>query len=131
MRSLRASRPTRIIALTIGASALLAACGGGGDAPVAAVPRVGSDASTDNAAVTIERSRFEPTDVAVSAGGMVEFTNLDAFAHTVTAADASPVVFDSGSFGQDETFTQQFDEAGSFDYFCAIHPTMRATITVE
>lgn len=131
MRTLRSSRPARIIALTIGATALLTACGGGGDAPSAAVPGVGSGASTDSASVTIERSRFEPTEVAIGAGGTVEFTNLDPFDHTVTAADASPVEFDSGPFGQDETFTQQFDEAGSYDYFCAIHPTMRATVTVE
>lgn len=112
------------------AAALLTACGGG-DAPSAALPGAPADAPANDGTVTIERSRFEPTAVVIRAGGVVEFVNLDGFDHTVTAVDASSLDFDSGSLGQDETFTQHFDDAGTYDYFCAIHPTMRATVTVE
>lgn len=79
----------------------------------------------------IERSRYAPTDVTVAAGGSVEYVNLDPFDHTVTAAEGSSLAFDSGDLGQDETFTQVFEEPGTYDYFCTIHPTMRATVTVE
>lgn len=89
--------------------------------------------STDPVApsVEIERSRFSPVDVTVERGQAVEFTNLDAFDHTVTSRPDGSIEFDSGPFGQDETFTQQFDEPGTHRYFCAIHPTMRGTIVVE
>jgi plastocyanin len=45
----------------------------------------------------------------------------------VTAGDGS---FDSGALGTGGTFSQTFDAAGTFDYACAFHPDMTATITV-
>lgn len=85
----------------------------------------------DSAAVTIERSRYAPTEITTAVGETVTFTNLDAFAHTVTAVDGAPVDFDSGDVGQDESFEISFDAPGEYAYFCEIHPTMRATIIVE
>ena len=119
----RSSVPLR----ALGAVALvagLAACGDDADA--------GDDASAAAApSVEIERSRYAPAELTVASGDEVEFTNLDGFDHTVTSDDDSPVEFDSGSFGQDETFTQQFEEPGTYRYFCEIHPTMRGSIIVE
>lgn len=116
---------------------LVAGCGDD-DADTAADPAADTaadpatdDASSSTATVEIEKSRFGPEEVTIDAGGSVEFVNLDAFDHTVTAAEDSSLEFDSGAIGQDETFEQTFDEAGTFDYFCEIHPTMRATVTVE
>ena len=116
-------RPSRWLR-GLGAVALvagLAACGDDSDA---------AD-ETSASSVEIERSRYAPADLTVASGDEVEFTNLDGFDHTVTSADDSPVEFDSGSFGQDETFTQQFDGPGTYGYFCEIHPTMRGSIIVE
>jgi plastocyanin len=39
------------------------------------------------------------------------------------------VTIDAGSTGQGFSFT--FDHAGSYPYFCSIHPFMTATIAVE
>lgn len=130
MRPLPRSRSTRVLTATVAAASLLAACGGG-ETRTAALPGQAGEASSGVGAVTIERSRFGPAEVTIPAGGTVEFTNLDAFDHTVTATDASPLEFDSGDLGRDETFTQRFDDAGTYDYFCTIHPTMRATVIVE
>ena len=41
--------------------------------------------------VTIERSRFEPTELTVAVGATVVFENIDPFAHTVTSTEESPV----------------------------------------
>ncbi|WP_083915214.1 cupredoxin domain-containing protein [Ilumatobacter nonamiensis] len=90
-----------------------------------------SDAASAGPAVNLERSRFEPAELEVSVGDTVTFTNSDAFAHTVTANDGEDFEFDSGEFGESETFEMTFDEAGSVAYFCQIHPTMRGTITVS
>jgi plastocyanin len=81
-------------------------------------------------AVGISSSRFEPTELMVAVGDTVTFTNNDPFAHTVTSKDDSAISFDSGKIGKGETFTVEFTEAGTFNYFCQIHPTMRATVTV-
>jgi plastocyanin len=105
------------------AAVLLGACGGDDDAGDAAADPV--------ATVTIERSRFAPDPVEITAGSEVAFENLDAFAHTVTSAEGSELTFDSGELRQDEVFTQTFDEAGTYAYFCEIHPTMRAEVVVS
>jgi plastocyanin len=48
--------------------------------------------------------------------------------HTATSDDE---VFDSGSLTEGGEFSFTFDEAGTFAYFCEVHPTMRGTIVVE
>jgi plastocyanin len=47
--------------------------------------------------------------------------------HTVTADEGE---FDSGPFGEDETFSYQFDTAGAFAYHCNIHRRMKGKVTV-
>ncbi|WP_162142073.1 cupredoxin domain-containing protein [Ilumatobacter coccineus] len=140
--------PKKIAAATAVLALTMAACSGDSDsdddstadAPASAEsPRAEPD--TDDAAdagsegsstsVGIAGSRFDPLETTVAVGDTVSFTNTDPFAHTVTANDGQAVSFDSGEFGQDETFEVTFDEAGSFAYFCEIHPTMRATVVVN
>lgn len=104
----------------------LAACGG--DVPAAPVP--GGPTAASSATVEIERSRYLPDEIDVAAGGSIAFVNLDPVDHTVTAADDSTLSFDSGAYGEGESFTQRFDEVGTYNFFCEIHPTMRATVTV-
>lgn len=70
---------------------------------------------------------FEPQDITVPLGTTVDWVNEDPFAHTVTADDGS---FDSGTMDAGEAFSRTFDETGTYDYFCAIHPSMTGTVTV-
>ena len=79
-------------------------------------------------AVAIEDFTFKPGDLKVAIGTTVTFTNKDDFAHTATAKDKS---FDSGNLEQDGAFEQTFEEAGTFEYLCAIHNSMTGTITVS
>lgn len=81
--------------------------------------------------VTMARSRFGPDEVAVAAGGTVTFTNTDPFAHTVTANPDVEPSFGSGPIDEGETFDVTFETAGTFAYFCEVHPTMRATVVVR
>lgn len=89
-----------------------------------------TDATTTDAVVTMEQSRFAPDSLDVAPGSEVTFENFDPYAHTVTAAEGSTVEFDSGQLGEGDTFVQTFDDAGAYEYFCEIHPTMRAEIVV-
>ena len=86
----------------------------------------GADEPTGDA-VRIEDFTFKPGELRVKAGTTVTFTNADGFAHTATAKDKS---FDSGNLEQDATFEHTFEEAGTFEYLCAVHNSMTGTITV-
>lgn len=87
-----------------------------------------------SASVTIENFAFNPDGVTVPAGTTVTWTNQDDVPHTVTAGtpDAPDAdLFASGNLGNGDTFSYTFDEAGTFDYFCENHNSMRGTVTVE
>lgn len=92
---------------------------------------VPTELPSEAARVTISQSRFDQLELRVAPGTTVVFENTDAFAHTITSKDGSPIGFDSGELGQGETFEFTFDEPGEYSYFCQIHPTMRAVVIVE
>ncbi len=79
------------------------------------------------AAITIQDFAFGDP-ITVATGQEVVVTNSDGLAHTWTSTDA---VFDSSSIaGGGGSFTFTFGEAGEYDFFCAIHPSMTGSITV-
>ena len=77
--------------------------------------------------VSVVDVAFAPADIEVPVGTTVDWTNGDPFAHTVTARDGA---FDSGTLDGGQTYSQTFGEPGTYDYFCAIHPSMAGTVTV-
>lgn len=93
----------------------------------------GSDAGGGTATVMIMGFDF-PADMTVAAGTTVTFVNHDAGAHTVTEGT-------DGVAAPDAAFDEEvpaggmveivFDEPGTYDVTCLIHPTMNMVITVE
>ena len=64
----------------------------------------------------------------------VVWKNADTATHTVTsgtAADGPDDIFDSGLFAPGKSFTQNFSEAGTFPYFCLVHPWMDGSVIVS
>jgi plastocyanin len=78
--------------------------------------------------VFIQGMAFSPSSITVSAGTTVTWTNKDAIAHTVTSLTN---LFNSGNLNSGGTFSYTFATAGSYSYYCSIHPTMTATVTVQ
>ena len=77
---------------------------------------------------------YLPYDVTISVGGTVTWSNDDTAAHTVTSGtiDAGLTgIFDSGLFMADTTFEFTFDDAGTYDYLCMVHPWMTGIINVS
>lgn len=77
---------------------------------------------------------FTPNEVTVDVGGEVIWTNDDTAAHTVTsgtATDGPDGTFDSSLFMAGTTFSHKFDMAGTFPYFCMVHPWMSGTVVVQ
>jgi plastocyanin len=92
-------------------------------APVAAQP-----------SVSMKDFAFEPAELRVKIGQSVLWKNDGEKRHSATAVDGS---FDTGLFGKGESKTVQFNQAGTFRYFCQLHGApdgtggMVATVIVE
>lgn len=109
---------------------LLAGCGGPSESTDAgASAGTSSEASASSGAVTIADLTYSPADVQVAAGGTVTWTNDDDAPHTVSFDDDA--VADSEELAKGDEFSATFDQAGEYSYMCAIHPDMKATVTVE
>jgi len=77
--------------------------------------------------IVIDNYAFKPAKVSVCAGQTVAWKNNDDDPHTVTAADAS---FESKGLGQGDSFSHEFPAAGTYAYFCKVHPYMKAVVVV-
>lgn len=78
---------------------------------------------------------FAPNRLTVKTGETVTFKNADFVLHTATSIsspdDPTPDgVFDTGLLNNGESKQVTFDKAGTYNYFCSIHPQMRGTVTV-
>lgn|GEM_PF-1261224 len=78
---------------------------------------------------------FVPETLTVSKGTIVKWKNLDDTMHTVTSGKAeggkSGTIFDSGYLVVGKTFEWKFNNAGTFDYYCTLHPYMKGRILVK
>ncbi len=77
---------------------------------------------------------FIPSVVTVDVGGEVHWSNDDTAAHTVTSGtpEGGPDgVFDSSLFMAGNSFTHKFTDAGTYDYFCMVHPWMVGQVIVQ
>lgn len=84
--------------------------------------------SSATAAVTIDNFSFAPAQLTVSVGTTVTWTNRDDIPHTIVSNDG---VFKSKVRDTDETFSFTFDKAGTYSYFCSVHPKMTGKIVVQ
>ena len=85
-------------------------------------------ASPTAARVSINQFKFEPAVLSVARGDTVTWVNDDTEEHTVTATDRS---YTSPGLDQAETFSHTFTAPGTYQYFCALHPHMTATVVVQ
>jgi plastocyanin len=77
--------------------------------------------------VEIVEYTYGPDPVTVQVGGKVIWLNRDSAPHTATADDGS---FDTGTIDQGKLASETFKQAGTYTYFCEIHPTMHGTVEV-
>jgi len=77
---------------------------------------------------------FVPSTVVITAGGTVTWENTDTAAHTAssgTAAGGPDGVFDSSLVMAGGSYSVTLDDAGTYPYFCMVHPWMSGTVIVE
>jgi len=81
-----------------------------------------------------EPNCFVPSTATVEVGAIVTWDNTDIAAHTATAGsptDGPSGVFDSSLIMAGGSYSYTADTAGTFDYFCMVHPWMEGTVIVE
>jgi plastocyanin len=84
--------------------------------------------SAANAEVKIDNFSFGPETLTVPVGTTVTWTNRDDIPHTVVSTDG---VFKSKVRDTDEKFSYTFAQAGTYPYYCSVHPKMTGKIVVQ
>ena len=87
---------------------------------------------------------YSPTTIKIKVGDEVFWYNGDREGHTVTSGQGSgrfgwmgddfgtpDGIFDSGRFMPEESWSYTFNQVGTFQYFCSIHPWMEGFVIVE
>ena len=80
----------------------------------------------------LSRAQSDLLGLARPSDDTVTWTNVDTTpgnGHTVTSSGRGPLK--SQSLSQGETFSYTFATAGTYPYYCAIHPDMTGTVTVR
>jgi plastocyanin len=89
------------------------------------VPNAGAQESRT---VYIRDFYFSPGSITVEPGTTVTWVNQGQAPHTATQTDGA---FDSGTLQPGESYSYTFNQAGTYAYYCQIHPDMTGTIVVS
>ena len=81
----------------------------------------------------VEDICYIPSSIIVEKGKSITWVNEDSSFHSVTSGFyGEPTgLFDSGYLDRYQSYTLSFDEFGTYDYFCTLHPWMKAQVIVE
>ena len=115
------------------------ACGGGGatNAPATSAPSAaGSSApSGSGLSVVAKNIAFEPTTLSAPADKeiQIDFDNQDSAPHNIAIKDASGAQKFKGDVitGQKTTYNVGALPAGTYTFWCEVHPNMTGTLTVQ
>ena len=84
--------------------------------------------SAANVAVKIDNFVFGPQAITVPVGTTVTWTNSDDIPHTAVSTDG---VFKSKVMDTNEKFSYTFTKAGTYPYYCSVHPKMTGQVVVK
>jgi len=112
----------------------LAGCGGGASSPTPTTPTPTPGGATPTAASIqagasfLTTTAYAPNPIVISVGSTIKWTNNDNITHDVTSQNN---LFISGELAPGATYSHTFQSAGTFPYYCTIHPMMVGTVTVQ
>lgn len=98
------------------------------DTPGKAAPGSINNGVDTTMLVNIKGNAFSLASMTIGQGTTVRWTNGDSLAHTVTSDNGT---FSSPSLSNGDSWTYTFNDLGTFDYHCSVHPMMKATIIVK
>jgi len=113
------------------------------DAVVVTIPKGAANPEVDITNLS-PRQWYDPREISIGINDTVKWINNDTEPHTVTSGLGGGVaslltnsqgkpngLFDSGLFAPDTSVSIKFNESGTFNYFCTIHPWMEGSVYVR
>lgn len=83
----------------------------------------------DTPIIEIKDFSFNPSELSIKVGESIIWTNLDSAPHTITSISGDEIK--SNSLNKGETYLHEFNQAGTFEYYCSLHPSMKGKIIVK
>jgi plastocyanin len=114
--------PTAVLLLAGFAGASSSAAGGG-------EPSTAARPAKKVETIVIRQLKYLPERLVVNVGQTVEWKNADIVPHTATGVNAK--TFDSGVIATGKSWRFTAKKKGTYDYFCTLHPNMKATLVVR
>jgi 3',5'-cyclic-AMP phosphodiesterase len=91
------------------------------------VPLAEDTTSSGSHDIVLDNFSFAPAVTSVAVGSTVTWTNHDDVPHNVVSTEQA---FKSPVLDTDQRFSHRFDAAGTYKYFCSLHPKMTGQIMV-
>jgi plastocyanin len=85
-------------------------------------------AAAADAQIVVDNFTFSPTPLTVKAGTTVTWVNHDDIPHSIVCPDLK---VKSHPLDTDDSFAYKFEQAGTYDYLCGLHPHMHGQVVVE
>ena len=123
-----------LLTTLLATAAVMAACNSDATSTPTATPLPAATPTPEAAkegGVSADIVNFTHQDLVVSVGTAVTWVNRDSASHTSTSRVGSPGRWNSRGLRMGESFTFTFNEPGTYQYFCSIHPRMTGTVTVN
>jgi plastocyanin len=86
------------------------------------------DAKASPTQVRVDNFSFGPDTLTVPANSTVTWVNKDDVPHVITSSDG---LFKSKALDTDDKYSYTFTKAGTYSYYCSIHPKMVGKIVVQ
>jgi plastocyanin len=87
----------------------------------------GAFAQPGEISVTIDNFTFKPDAIRVPIGTKIVWENNDDIPHSIVETTGK---FHSPALDTEDKFSFTFDKAGSYEYFCGLHPHMKGKVVV-
>jgi plastocyanin len=78
--------------------------------------------------IRVDNFTFAPDTVTVPVNGTVTWVNKDDIPHVIAASDGA---FKSKALDTDQKYSYTFTKAGTYQYYCSIHPKMIGKVVVQ
>jgi len=87
-------------------------------------------AAASSYSVQIANYAYSPSSITVDEGDTITWTNEDTAPHTVTTS-SGPQALNSPTLSKGQSWSFTFTKPGTYVYYCAVHPYMRAQVIVR
>jgi len=83
---------------------------------------------SQSAEIKVDNFTFAPATITVPVNSTITWVNKDDIPHVILSNDG---LFKSKALDTDDKFSYTFTKAGTYPYYCSIHPKMQGKVVVE